>query len=228
MASTGNRRFVAAALIGAAVLLGLRLWAVEPFTVVSDSMEPTVQQGSTVLLFKWHPPGEARSLVVFPNPLDGALTLKRVVAVEGQEIAIRDAVLFIDGVAPEEPFVNYESIDGTYFGPVSVPKGHVFVLGDNRATSIDSRDFGPVPVGGLTTPVIWTPPAQPLSQLGDPAAARLDDFLTEWCQRDGNHFEVRDTEWNADNAQEHRNGRQDMSDGQPDACDNNPDDIADG
>ncbi|MHA7276888.1 signal peptidase I [Arthrobacter sp. HLT1-21] len=155
MGRLGPRGALGAALLGVALLAGLRLWVLEPFTVTSDSMEPTVQQGSTVLLYKHQPAGEAGSLVVFPHPTDGALTLKRVVGVEGQTVAIRDAVLFIDEVRADEAFVDYESIDGTYFGPVTVPEDHVFVLGDNRSTSIDSRDFGPVAVERLTTPIIW-------------------------------------------------------------------------
>lgn len=147
----------------AATLLGVRLWVLEPFTVASESMEPLVPQGSTVLLFKQRPASDPGSLVVFPSPLDGALTLKRVVAGAGQSVAIRDAVLFVDGAAPDEPFVDYESIDGTYFGPVTVPEGHVFVLGDNRSASIDSRDFGAVPLATLTTPLIWPVLARPES-----------------------------------------------------------------
>lgn len=146
--------------MGVAVLLGLRLWVVEPFTVASDSMEPTVPQGSMLLLFKGPPSGEARSIVAFPSPVDNTLTLKRVVAVGGQIVAIRDAVLYVDGIPPEESFVDYESIDATYFGPVTVPDGYVFVLGDNRAVSIDSRDFGSVPEKSLTATVIW-PVSQP-------------------------------------------------------------------
>lgn len=139
----------------AATLLAVRMWVLEPFTVASESMEPVVPQGSTVWLFKHPPASDPGSLVVFPSPLDGALTLKRVVAGAGQSVAIRDAVLFIDGAPTLEPFVDYESIDGTYFGPVRVPEGHVFVLGDNRSASIDSRDFGAVPMDHLTTPLIW-------------------------------------------------------------------------
>ncbi|MHA7154139.1 signal peptidase I [Arthrobacter sp. TMN-50] len=148
------RWVIAAAFVGAAAVLGLRLTVLEPIIVTSDSMEPSVPRGSIVLLVKMTPSGEAGSLVAFDNPVDGALTLKRVVAIEGQTVAIRDAELYIDEIRSDEPFVDHESIDGTYYGPVTVPKGHVFVLGDNRATSIDSRDFGPIAVGQLTTSVV--------------------------------------------------------------------------
>ena len=143
-------------------LLALRLWVVEPITVSSDSMEPTVAAGSVVWLDKAGPrltgvqPGR---LVVFTGPDDGempneALLLKRVVATQGQTVAIRDGVLYIDGLEAREAYVNRRTIDGVYFGTVTVPPGHLFVLGDNRENSIDSRDFGPIPVSALQGAVL--------------------------------------------------------------------------
>jgi signal peptidase I len=59
------------------------------------------------------------------------------------------------GVPQPEPGIDHSRIDGTYFGPVTVPAGHVFVLGDNRAGSIDSRIYGSVPLGDLQATVLW-------------------------------------------------------------------------
>ncbi|GAB3546179.1 signal peptidase I [Arthrobacter tumbae] len=140
-----------------AALLALRIWVLEPLIVASDSMEPTVPEGSTVLLLK-SPSFEAGSLVSFRSPIDDALTLKRVVAVAGQTVAFEDALLVIDGREIPEPFVDHSRIDGTYFGPVTVPAGHVFVLGDNRGRSIDSRDFGAIPVHSIEATVLWPSP----------------------------------------------------------------------
>ncbi len=135
-------------LIPVVATLALRAFVVEPLTVSSDSMEPSITAGSVVLLYK---PARAElirngAVVAFTNPQDGQEAIKRVVAVEGQTVAIRDAVLYVDEEAVPEPFVDHTRIDATYFGPVAVPRGSVFLLGDNRGVSIDSRDFGPIPL----------------------------------------------------------------------------------
>ncbi|MFA4840191.1 MAG: signal peptidase I [Agrococcus sp.] len=151
-------RIAAALLMGAVVVLGLRLWVLEPLTVASDSMEPTVMQGSTLLVSRLHAPADrsdAGRLVVFRSPEDGRSTVKRLVAVAGQTVAIRDGVLYVDGAAVREPYVDPSRVDGTFFGLMQVPAGHVFVLGDNRAVSTDSRDFGAVPVEDLIGAVLW-------------------------------------------------------------------------
>lgn len=69
--------------------------------------------------------------------------IKRVIAVGGEEIEIRDNQVLIDGVPIEEPYVD-ASLFMPDFGPVQVPEGSVFVMGDNRPSSQDSRRFGPI------------------------------------------------------------------------------------
>ena len=157
-ASATRVRITASGIVILALLLGLRLWVVEPLAVSSTSMEPTVSRGSTIFVLKFHPSADALTagrLVVFSNPEDGHPTIKRVIAVGGQQVAILDAILYVDGFRVSEPFVDHSRIDGTYFGPVTVPMGRVFVLGDNRAVSIDSRDFGAVPLRNFETTLLW-------------------------------------------------------------------------
>jgi len=151
-------RTITTAVLLAAGLLASRLWLVEPVTVSSESMEPALPRGRTVLMFKPGPAlGSVRAgdLVVFTSPEDGKPAVKRAIAFEGQTVAIEDSVLVVDGVPQAEPGVDHSRIDGTYFGPVTVPAGHVFVLGDNRAGSIDSRIYGSVPLESLQATVLW-------------------------------------------------------------------------
>jgi signal peptidase I len=154
-----NRKTTTAAVL-AGGLLATRLWVLEPMTVSSESMEPAVPRGSTILLYK---PGpqlgglKAGELIVFASPEDGHPTLKRAVAFEGQSVAIEDSILVVDGAPQPEPGIDHSRIDGTYFGPVTVPAGHVFVLGDNRSRSIDSRSYGSVPLENVQATVAWPP-----------------------------------------------------------------------
>jgi signal peptidase I len=86
--------------------------------------------------------------------------IKRVAAVGGQTVAIADGVLKVDGKPVPEPYVDRAQVDGTFFGPVRVPPGAVFLLGDQRLGSVDSRSFGPVPVGSIVGRVlfrVWPP-----------------------------------------------------------------------
>jgi signal peptidase I len=156
---TGSRKLLAAALAVAGTVLLLRGTVLEPRVVTSASMEPTLHVGSTVLVDKLttHLRGvEIDDLVVFHSPEDGGDAVKRVVAVAGQTVALRDAVLHVDGVAVDEPQVDLSRIDGTWFGPVTVDEDAVFVLGDSRAGSIDSRIYGSVPLEDIEGRVVAT------------------------------------------------------------------------
>lgn len=139
-----------AAVLGAVLLV--RGLVAEPRQVASESMEPTLHPGSVVLVDKIGPRlgGVHRDdVVVFASPQDGRESVKRVVAVAGQHVAIRDADLYVDDVLVPEPQVDHSRIDGLWFGPVTVPERAVFVLGDSRSGSIDSRVYGAVPLGAI-------------------------------------------------------------------------------
>jgi len=138
------------------VVLGLR-WAAEPMRVSSGSMAPTYLEGDQVLVAKLG----ARSgdpargdVVAFHRPGTGELMVKRVVARAGQEVGIEDGVLVVEGRQVTEAYVDHATVDGTYFGPVRVPHGTVFVMGDARANSVDSRTFGAVPVDAVVGRVV--------------------------------------------------------------------------
>ncbi|MEU4090563.1 signal peptidase I, partial [Streptomyces aureus] len=154
-----DERF-AGGLSGAAVLFWAGTFWVEPVRVESTSMEPTLRAGDHLLVDDRaydHAPPRRGDLVVFDG--SGTPLVKRVVAVGGDTVAIEDGVLEVDGRLVREPTVDPATVDGMYYGPSRVPDGTVFVLGDNRRHSVDSRQFGPVPVTKVTGRVVlrWWP-----------------------------------------------------------------------
>jgi signal peptidase I len=140
---------VVAAVVVAAVIT--RSQFLDTVTVSSNSMSPTVCTGDTLLLARLHGPRSVRNgeIVTFPDPQNGEQVIKRVVATAGQSVVIKDSELIVDGRTVPEPYVDHSSIDGVYTASVKVPAGTVFVLGDNREVSIDSRAFGPIPTSSI-------------------------------------------------------------------------------
>ena len=135
----------------------------EPVRVGSGSMAPTFHAGDQVLVEKLgrrahHP--HRRDVIAFHVPGSSGLLIKRVVAVAGDSVGLADGVLVVNGRQLHESFVDYNLVDATYFGPVQVPPRTVFVMGDNRSDSVDSRRFGAVPtkdVVGRVVMRIWPP-----------------------------------------------------------------------
>lgn len=157
-----NAALVALLAIVAVGLLCLPLVA-EPFRIPSASMAPTIQAGDHVIVDKRayrDAVPERGELAVFHAPGAGEVTLKRVIGIPGDRVAIEDGVLMVNGRRQREPYADPASIDSEFFGPVTVRPGTVFVLGDNRADSVDSRDFGAVPTDRLIGRVaarVWPP-----------------------------------------------------------------------
>ena len=168
--------------LGVALLLALviRTFVVQAFKIPSGSMLPTLQIGDHILVNKFiygprlevpltqlslgQLPGfrepRAGDVVVFIYPKERDKDfIKRIVAVAGQTVEARGNTLVIDGKQVEDPHAHYEKRDHVDFGPYTVPTGHVFVMGDNRDESYDSRFWGPVPIQdikGLAMVIYWS------------------------------------------------------------------------
>ncbi len=146
----------AAVLVFLAVVLAVLVF--EPFTVRSSSMTPTLHTGDQILAERLTPRFghlERGDLVVFKAPATRALMVKRVVALAGDRVGLADGRLVVNGHRRAEAYVDLASVDSVYFGPEVVPAGSVFVMGDDRADSVDSRDFGPVPLDRVLGRVLW-------------------------------------------------------------------------
>jgi signal peptidase I len=127
-------------------------------TVTSSSMSPTLCKGDRVVVQEWGVSAASLhhdDLVVFDEPGTSLRVVKRVVGLPGDVVEIRDAKTFRNGRRVVEPYVDRASIDALYYGPVTVPQGQILVLGDNRATSVDSRHYGTVPADRVDGMVRW-------------------------------------------------------------------------
>jgi len=134
----------------AIAVLGLRAGVAEAVRIDGASMEPTLHNGQVVVINKLDRTPERGDLITLRSPLDGEPILKRVVGLGGDIVEIRDAILFVNGVQVKEPYVDHKSVEGLYYGPVTVTAGSVLVMGDARANSIDSRSHGDVPLQEVT------------------------------------------------------------------------------
>jgi signal peptidase I len=150
-----------------ALALAVQAYAVKPYRIPSESMEPTLQVGDRVLVnrFSRHLGADPQvgDIVVFHPPTAESETyIKRVVGVAGDRIAVRDGRVVLNGELQREPYARDCGGEPECWvrRPVTVPEGHVYVLGDNRGASHDSRVWGAVAVSeviGEAVAIYWPP-----------------------------------------------------------------------
>jgi signal peptidase I len=177
---------VRAAAVAVLLALVLRTFVVETFRVDGISMQPTLQNGERLLVDKVTPRlfgVRVGDIVVFHPPLPvspalvaagvaeaacewtdggGADFVKRVVAVGPSTVYLQDGQIYVDGRLEPQPYLPLAWRDDfTSPVPVRVPAGWIYVLGDHRAESEDSRCFGPVPLSAVVgvARLVWWPPA---------------------------------------------------------------------
>ena len=140
-------------MIGLAFILAavVRTFVVQPFMIPTTSMVPTIEIGERVLankfIYRFEEP-QAGDVVVFDDPTGTVQTLiKRVIAIGGQTVDLVDGKVVVDGVPLDEPYTyGKPSEPGPVALPYTVPEGSVWVMGDNRTNSADSRWFEAVPL----------------------------------------------------------------------------------
>ena len=137
-------------LVSFALVFGfVRPFVVEAFWIPSGSMIPTLEINDRVLvnkfIYRFTEPSRG-DIVVFESVDDPDTDLiKRVVGLPGDRVAVRSGRLVVNGEPQKEAFTNKKFPDTSFFAATTIPKNHVFVMGDNRANSQDSRVFGPLP-----------------------------------------------------------------------------------
>lgn len=128
------------------IALLINLFMAQATRVYGQSMEPNLRTDQRLIVEKLsyhlHPPRRGDVVVLKLRHDDSELLIKRVIALPGERVEIRDGRVFINGQVLEEPYLN--QITAGQMAPKMVPPLHVFVLGDNRGFSNDSRSFGMV------------------------------------------------------------------------------------
>lgn len=164
------RENVEAILIAIVIALFIRTFVVQAFKIPSGSMKPTLQIGDHILVNKFSygikipyigkvifPVGDPQhgDIVVFKFPVDPRKDfIKRVIGAGGDVVEIQDKTVYVNGKPLNHDvgvYTDPRTIAGSLkprdnFGPITVPKGALFVMGDNRDESFDSRFWGFVPV----------------------------------------------------------------------------------
>lgn len=162
--SSTSRETVITLVIALLLATLVRSFMFESFRVSGTSMLPTLHNNDRVLVnklaFVWGKP-RTGEIVVFKSPqIPSQDWIKRVIGVPGDTVSIRHNVVYINGKRYPEPFLKYrQSIN---VSPVQVPPGYLWVLGDNRPISDDSRYFGLLPERNLKGRAIieWWPLSQ--------------------------------------------------------------------
>ena len=171
-----------------ALALGIQAVLVKPYRIPSESMEPTLDVGQRVLVSRvnykisdpdrgdvvvFHPPKGAESNTCGADHADNELCsrptgekdsvnfIKRIVAVPGDTLSVRDGHAVVNGKLQKESFTR-PCAPGTcnFPNPIKIPAGHFFMMGDNRGASDDSRFWGPVPekwIIGQAFATYWPP-----------------------------------------------------------------------
>jgi len=173
MSATGPRRYVGVAAVAASLIAGcgsasspsptplatttaptcadLGFGGAFIYTVIQQSMERTVGPGDNVLVMPGVTP-KRPDIVVFNPPGEwvqgGPAFIKRVIGLPGETVEVKDGAVYVDGTKLAEPYV-YDQQPTTTMGATErwvIPTGELFVLGDHREASADSRAFGPIPL----------------------------------------------------------------------------------
>lgn len=141
--------------IVASVALALLLFfgvqtIIESRVVEGSSMEVSLHDGQRLIVVKaayWFGEPQRGDVVIFTHPLDTERTLvKRVIGLPGEQIEIKDYIVYIDGSPLQEPYIKGIT---SSMSITEVPEGFYFVMGDNRQASSDSRSWGLLPEGNI-------------------------------------------------------------------------------
>jgi len=165
------REYLEAIVIAIALALVIRTFVVQAFKIPSGSMIPTLLIGDHILvnkfIYRFEKP-ERGDIIVFKYPQDPSRDfIKRLIGKPGDTLEIRNKQVFINGKPLYEPYVIHEGGEAAVgipsvrdnYGPITIPEGYFFVMGDNRDCSLDSRFWGLLPedmIKGKAFIIYWS------------------------------------------------------------------------
>jgi len=203
------REYFESIVIAVVLALFVRTWVVQAFKIPTGSMENNLLIGDHLLVNKFIfgpaatgaermllpvTPVQRGDVVVFKYPEDPERDfIKRVIGLPGETLEVRDKKVYIDGKPLDESYVHYiQPLGGGQheftsfdvrdrYGPVAVPDGHYFVMGDNRDNSQDSRYWGFLPrhyVKGKALLIYWSYDSGPEEASGEGLGATLSRVVS--------------------------------------------------
>jgi len=147
-----GRELLATLLPAIAAVLVINLFLAQPRVVHGQSMEPNLHENQRVIAdlvtYRLREP-QRQEIVLFwvPDRSPGPPLIKRAIGLPGDIVGIRDGFVYVNGEELNEPYLDQKT-PGRML-PTQVPEAHMFVLGDNRCCSNDSRYFGMVPLENI-------------------------------------------------------------------------------
>jgi len=141
LANIDIKEFIQSILIAAVLAFLIITFVAQSFVVDGRSMEPTLHDGERLFInkfiYRFHPPERGDVVVFSPRGAPDKKYIKRVIAVPGETIQIKNGKTYIDGEPIKEDYINEQMVSN--YSSVEVPENSVFVMGDNRNHSADSR-----------------------------------------------------------------------------------------
>ena len=141
MDKSSVKEFLQSLVIAGILAFFIITFIAQSFVVDGQSMEPTLHNGERLFInkfiYRFKDPVRGDIIVFTPHGAPGKKYIKRVIALPGETLYIRNGVSYINGEPLEENYINEEMYGN--FGPYQIPEGSIFVMGDNRNHSADSR-----------------------------------------------------------------------------------------
>lgn len=141
------RELIESVLPALVIVLVVNIFLAQATRVEGQSMEPNIHDSERIIVekisYRLHEPERGDVIVLRPLHRSSEPLIKRIVGLPGETVEVKDGHVYVDGEPLDEPYLDQPTLGA--MPPRLVPEEHVFVLGDNRNASNDSRAFGMVP-----------------------------------------------------------------------------------